>query len=274
MPRRKPSRVSRESPRKTNTQANTHVRRQLAPGPVRLFGLHAVAAALANPRRRSRGLIATTAACEKLADRLGYPLEELRISVETVTRAEIDRMLPEDSVHQGLLLEADPLPRLDLGDALSAGNDTLVFLDQVTDPRNVGAVLRSAAAFGAGAVILTGRRAPGETGALAKAASGALDVVPLVRLANLANGLRQAKAHGYWCIGLDSSAGDTIGRASDYRRVALVLGAEGAGLRRLTRDHCDLVARLEISGAVESLNVAAAAAVALYAIRDRRQGDR
>ena len=136
-------------------------------------------------------------------------------------------MFPEDSVHQGILLEADPLPRLDLNDALAARSDILVFLDQVTDPRNVGAVLRSAAAFGAGAVILTGRHAPGESGALAKAASGALDIVPLIRLANLASGLREAKTHGFWCIGLDPSGHDTLARASEYDRVALVLGRRG-----------------------------------------------
>ena len=265
MTRRKPSRESRDLDAQDNPRRT--------PGRIRLFGLHAVAAALVNPRRRCRELIAIAAAGEKLACRLGHPLEKLNVGVKMVARAEIDRMLPEGSVHQGLLLEAETLPRLDLGDALSTRSDILVFLDHVTDPRNVGAVLRSAAAFGAGAVILTGRHAPGETGALAKAASGALDIVPLIRLANLTSGLRRVKTDGFWCIGLDPGGRDTISQASDYDRVALVLGAEGTGLRRLTRDHCDVVARLAISGAVGSLNVAAAAAVALYAVRGRRTPD-
>lgn len=265
MTRRKPSHQSRESPRESDAQDSPRRTR----GRIRLFGLHTVAAALVNPRRRCRKLIAIAAAAEKLASQLSQPLKELNVNTKIVTRAEINRMFPEDSVHQGILLEADPLPRLDLNDALAARSDILVFLDQVTDPRNVGAVLRSAAAFGAGAVILTGRHAPGESGALAKAASGALDIVPLIRLANLASGLREAKTHGFWCIGLDPSGHDTLARASEYDRVALVLGAEGTGLRRLTREHCDVIARLAISGAVGSLNVAAAAAVALYAVRNR-----
>lgn len=227
-----------------------------------LYGRHAVLAALANPRRRCRRLLATAE-----AQREGLPPSP-GIATETVTRHELDRLLP-DAVHQGLALLAEPLPEPGLEDALkeAPGRPVLV-LDQVSDPRNVGAILRSAAAFGAACVIVQERHAPQATGALAKAASGALEIVPLLRETNIARTLDALKSQGYWCIGLDAAVPTTLARAKpeESRPVALVLGAEGMGLRRLVAERCDALARLPITKAVESLNVSNAAAVALYEI--------
>ena len=269
MPRRKPTKgqpASSKEPRLRVGEKRSPVKR--SPAEIRLYGVHAVAAALANPSRICRLLMATAESAKKLSHRFGNLPEKVAVDVAIVPRGDIERLLPDGAVHQGLLLEADPLPPADASRLLAAEKRPLVFLDRVTDPQNVGAVLRSAAAFGAGAVLLPARHAPADGGALAKAASGALEIVPLVRLGNLAAGLRQAKARGYWCIGLDPTARATVDQAKDYDRVALVLGAEGTGLRRLTRDHCDVLVRLPMSGPVNSLNVAAAAAVALFAFRE------
>ena len=178
-------------------------------------------------------------------------------------RAKLDHLLGRDVVHQGAGLLADLLPPPALSAVLERPGPILV-LDQVTDPRNIGAVLRSAAAFGAAGVVTQDRNAPEETGALAKAASGALEQVPLLRAVNLARTLAALKAAGLWVIGLDSGGEPLRGAALNERRVALVLGAEGAGLRRLTRDTCDEIAGLAMPGSMESLNVSAAATVALY----------
>ncbi len=229
-------------------------------GAVWLYGLHAVAAALANPARRLRRLVLTEEAAAAIAQRLPQPWP---LSAETVDRARIDQLLGRDAVHQGAALLADPLGPPMLAPALERKGPVLV-LDQVTDPRNVGAILRAAAAFGVAAVITQERHAPEETGALAKAASGALETVPLLRAVNLARTLVALRAAGLWIVGLDASGPPLSGRAFANRRVALVLGGEGAGLRRLTRETCDEIAGLPMPGGMESLNVAAAAAVALY----------
>ncbi len=230
-------------------------------GGVWLFGTHAVLAALANPARRCRRLLLTAEAGRALADRLpAAPPGEI------VERGRIDQVLP-GQVHQGIALLADPLPEADLDAAapLAATRNRVVVLDQVTDPQNVGAILRSAAAFRARAVVLTERHAPEATGALAKAASGALETVPLVRVANLARALDSLAAMGYWRVGLEARAERTLAETvADLANVALVLGAEGEGLRRLTAERCDFRARLPIDPAVDSLNVSNAAAVALY----------
>ncbi|MFL5333339.1 MAG: TrmH family RNA methyltransferase, partial [Geminicoccaceae bacterium] len=177
-----------------------------------------------------------------------------------------DHLLGRDTTHQGLALLADPLPIPSLAQVLDRPGP-LIVLDQVTDPRNVGAILRSAAAFGAAAVIAQDRNAPDETGALAKAASGALETVPLLRAVNIARTLIALKAAGVWVVGLDAGAGKPLsGPALAERRAALVLGAEGTGLRRLTRDTCDEVAGLAMKESMESLNVSAATAVALYEV--------
>ena len=176
-------------------------------------------------------------------------------------------MLPEDAIHQGCALLADPLPDHDLDRALELAEGPVLVLDQVTDPRNVGAILRSAAAFGAAALVMQDRHAPPETGSLARAASGALELVPVVRVVNLARALEELKKAGCWVVGLAADAPVTLAqvqRGLSGRRCALVLGAEGEGMRRLTREHCDELARLPIAARMESLNVSAAAAVALY----------
>jgi 23S rRNA (guanosine2251-2'-O)-methyltransferase len=235
-------------------------------GTLWLYGQHAVAAALANPARRLRRLIATDEAEATLAASLPRPWP---LAAERMERSRIDQLLGRDAVHQGLALLADPLAPPGLAQALERPGP-LLMLDQVTDPRNIGAILRSAAAFGAAAVIVQDRHAPEETGALAKAASGALESVPLLRAVNLARTLVALKAAGLWTIGLDASARPLTGAALAGRRVCLVLGAEGEGLRRLTRDTCDEIAGLAMPGLMDSLNVSAAAAVALYELRATR----
>jgi len=229
-------------------------------GSVWLHGLHPVAAALANPNRRLKRLLLTEEAEATLLARFPQPWP---LATERVDRAKLDGLLGRDTVHQGAGLLADLLAPPALTAVLERPGPVLV-LDQVTDPRNIGAVLRSAAAFGVAAVIMQDRNTPEETGVLAKAASGALETVPLLRAVNLARTLAALKAAGLWIVGLDAGGGPLRGTAFAERRVALVLGAEGAGLRRLTRDTCDEMAGLAMPGAMESLNVSAAATVALY----------
>lgn len=193
---------------------------------------------------------------------------------EILDRTQFAMLLPGDAVHQGMALAAEPLPARDLDDVLDGMADAapphvVVLLDQVTDPHNVGAILRSAAAFAARAVVITEHGAPPVTGALAKAASGALEAVPLIRVTNLARTLDRLKEAGFWCLGLDETAEKSIAEIDAGARIALVLGAEGVGLRRLTRERCDFIARLPTRGALSSLNVSNAAAIALYALTVR-----
>jgi 23S rRNA (guanosine2251-2'-O)-methyltransferase len=185
---------------------------------------------------------------------------------ETLDRAALEALLPEGAVHQGVALLSEPLREPALEDVIAqAGERALVvLLDRVSDPHNVGAVLRSAAVFGADAVVVPEYGAPEVTGVLAKAASGAVEHVPLVRVVNLARAMDALKDAEFWCVGLDESAEQSLAGAVPKGRVALALGAEGAGLRRLTRERCDLLARLPARGAIRSLNVSNAAAVALY----------
>jgi 23S rRNA (guanosine2251-2'-O)-methyltransferase len=235
------------------------------PSGVWLYGRHAIQAALENPERRCRRLLLGTAASRSDdTAATAWPLP-VGLVPERTSRDTIEALLPPDAVHQGAALLVDPLPWPDLTEICSpATGGPVVVLDQVTDPRNVGAVLRSAAAFGARAVLLQQRHAPDESGALAKAASGALERVPVLRETNLARALDTLKEIGYWCVGLDASAGQTLAALDLDRPAALVLGAEGAGLRRLTAERCDHLARLPIDEGTDSLNVSAAAAVALY----------
>ena len=225
-----------------------------------LYGHHAIAAALANPSRRLRHLLLTEEAEAAITQsfKAAWPLQP-----ERTDRARLDQLLGRDVVHQGAALLADPLPQPSLQSVLDRKGPLLV-LDQVSDPRNVGAIMRSAAAFGAAGVIVQDRNAPDETGALAKAASGALEVLPLLRAVNITRTLIALKAANIWCIGLDAAGPALSGASFADRRVALVLGSEGEGMRRLTRETCDEVVGLSIKGVVESLNVSAAAAVALY----------
>lgn len=225
-----------------------------------LYGLHAVTAALNNPARHVRRLATTPEGAAKLSRMAPAAAPDI------LDRQALERLLPPGAVHQGVALSADALAQPDLEDIIARAGDaaTLVILDQVTDPHNIGAVLRSAAAFGALAVLQTERGAPAATGIVAKSASGALEAVPLVAVTNLARALERLKAENFWCVGLDGEADRTLAEAAPSGRVALVLGAEGKGLRRLTRAHCDLLARLPTRPPVSSLNVSNAAAVALY----------
>ena len=224
-----------------------------------LHGRHAVAAALANRARTVRRLLQTEAGeAAAAARRRGIP-------VETVERRLLDRRFGTGAVHQGVALHCDPLPPPDL-DAIAAapGPARLLLLDRVSDPRNVGAALRSAEAFGVRAVILPAVGAPAETAALARAAAGALERVPLARIVNLARALERLKAAGYWFVALDGAADLPLARLDLTGRVGLVLGAEGAGIRRLVRRACDFEAAIPMSGGADSLNVSVAAGIALY----------
>jgi 23S rRNA (guanosine2251-2'-O)-methyltransferase len=227
-------------------------------GPVILYGWHTVTMALANPRRRIRKLLLT----ENAARRLSEDNFATRIQPELVRPAEIDRLLGADAVHQGLYAEADPLPSPDLS-ALEPEGLVLV-LDQITDPHNVGAILRSAAAFAVKAIVTTARHSPEATGVLAKSASGALELVPLVTVQNLARALTALNERGFMTIGLDSAGSENLSTIALGAPLALVLGAEGKGLRQLTRETCSRVARLDLPGEIKSLNVSNAAVLALY----------
>jgi 23S rRNA (guanosine2251-2'-O)-methyltransferase len=238
------------------------------PGSLWLHGLHAVAAALVNPRRRARRLLLTAEAEVELARRVPKPW---RCQAEVVDRSRFQTFLPEDSVHQGAALLAEPLTPTPLEQAIAQSDGPVLLLDQVTDPRNVGAIRRSAAAFGAACVVMQDRNSPPETGALARAASGALEIVPIAREVNLSRAIVALQRAGFWVLGMAGDATRTLAEAAPRdRRVALVLGAEDAGLRRLQRETCDELVRLPIAPGIESLNVAAAGAVALYELaRDR-----
>jgi 23S rRNA (guanosine2251-2'-O)-methyltransferase len=227
-------------------------------GPAILYGWHTVTLALANPARRIRKLLLTENAARRLADENIDP----RIAPEIVRPSEIDHLLGADAVHQGLLAEADPLPSPDI-DTLAPEGLVLV-LDQITDPHNVGAILRSAAAFAVKAIVTTARHSPEATGVLAKSASGALELVPLVSVQNLARALTQLNERGFLTVGLDSEGGENLGSVALREPLALVLGAEGKGLRQLTRETCSVVARLDMPGEIKSLNVSNAAVLALY----------
>jgi 23S rRNA (guanosine2251-2'-O)-methyltransferase len=226
--------------------------------PVILYGWHTVSLALANPNRRIRKLLVTENAARRLAEE-GI---DTRVTPEIVRPDVIDQRLGPDAVHQGLLAEADPLPSPDI-DTLPLEGIVLV-LDQITDPHNVGAILRSAAAFAVKAIVTTARHSPEATGVLAKSASGALELVPLITVQNLARALTALNERGFLTVGLDSQGTDDLGKVELRQPLALVLGAEGKGLRQLTRETCSVVARLDMPGEIKSLNVSNAAVLALY----------
>lgn len=232
-----------------------------------LYGFHAVSAALRNKERQIHRLIATPQAAERIAPLLS----ERPIPVITTQMADLNHHLGNGAVHQGLMLEASLLrpPSLEM----LAPASPLIMLDHVTDPHNVGAILRSASAFGAGAVISQDRHAPPPTGALAKAAAGALEYIPYLQVTNISRALSQLKRDGYWIAGLDHDGNQTMGDMIDKKPLVIVLGAEGTGLRRLTRNHCDLIVRLDLPGPIKALNVSNAAAIALYATQnaDKKQ---
>src|SRR5215831_5027383 len=241
-------------------------RRHAADGPAILYGWHTVKAALENPARHIRRLLATENAIRRLADDgVALPLEP-----ELVRPDVIDARLGPDAVHQGLLAEADPLPAPSITELESDG--IVLVLDQITDPHNVGAILRSTAAFAAKAIVTTARHSPEVTGVLAKSASGALELVPLLTVQNLARGMQEMREHGFLLVGLDGSGDTDLADLALRAPLALVLGAEGKGLRQLTKATCDHVARIDLPGEIKSLNVSNAAALALYVASRRLRG--
>ena len=264
-----PKRHDGPKPERPTDRPPLRERGQRAPavpaGAVWLYGTHAVAAALANPARRLRRLVITEEAQSALAAERPLPWP---IQPEISAREKIDQLLGARQgsgiVHQGVALLTDQLVAPALLDALKRPGPILV-LDQISDPRNIGALMRTAQAFGAAAVIAQERNAPEETGALAKVASGALELIPLLRIVNIARALIVLKSADVWVVGLDGAAPTKLnGQEFAGRRVALVLGNEGEGMRRLTRETCDEIVALGMPGGMESLNVSAAGAVALY----------
>ncbi|WP_448501163.1 23S rRNA (guanosine(2251)-2'-O)-methyltransferase RlmB [Sphingomonas sp.] len=239
---------------------------QASPNRPRFWGRHAVLAALANPERTVRRMWGTREALSALDLPPVLP-------ITYAEAADLGRLVPADAPHQGMVIEVDPLEDLWLADVLETGADTtrpIMVLDQVTDPHNVGAILRSAAAFDALAMVTQDRHSAPESGALARSASGALEMVPWVRVVNLSRALEEMAEAGYWRVGLTGATETTLDAALGTTKTALVLGAEGEGMRHNTMQHCDVLARLPISPRVESLNVSNAAAIALYAVAAQR----
>lgn len=261
----RPHRQERQRNRALKQQAETA---DADDGPIRLFGVHAVEAALRNPARIATRLLATENGALRLADALAANA----VTPERVTPRDLDRLLGADTVHQGVMLETEALPEPSLDDLVeAAAGAPLVALDQVTDPHNVGAVLRSAAVFGAGGLLMTRRHSPPLNGTLAKAASGALELVPIHLAQNLARTLDELKARGLLVLGLDGEAAHAIEDEAFAQPCVIVLGAEGRGLRQLTREICDRLVRITAAGTIASLNVSNAAAVALHTAAMRRR---
>ena len=230
-----------------------------------IYGSHAVRAAVDNPQRHIKNLYLTENAAHELAETLA----KRNIQAQISKPQKLASLLPPDAVHQGMVLETAPLPEPDLAD-LAASGKLLLLLDQVSDPRNVGAILRAAAVFGAGGIILPRRNSPPPSGALAKTASGALEVVQMLPVTNLARALETLHKAGYMSVGLDERGDTLIGNVPKDRPLAVVMGAEGPGLRRLTRETCDILARLPVAddAGFATLNVATATAVTLYALKN------
>jgi 23S rRNA (guanosine2251-2'-O)-methyltransferase len=228
-------------------------------GPVYLYGLHTVRAALDNPNRIKKVLLATPNALNRLKE----TGEIGKVTVKETTPKELDRLLGDDAVHQGAALEVDPVSRFGLNDINPL--KLVVVLDQITDPHNVGAILRTACAFGADAVITTARHSPRETGVMAKSASGALDLVPMIEVRNLGDALEKLKQRGMLVLGFDSESEHQLKPRSGDQPLAIVMGAEGKGLRQRTRELCDEMVKLDMPGPIKSLNVSNAAAIALFA---------
>ena len=238
-------------------------------GGLKFWGRHAIEAALENPKRHIKKISGTR---EALAG-LDLP-EDLPIVYCDV--ADLGRVVPRDAPHQGMVADVDPLPDIWLGDMLDKASETgrpILLLDQVTDPHNVGAILRSAAAFDAAAIVTQDRHAPPESGTLAKSASGALEIVPWIRVVNLSRALDEIADAGFWRIGLDGDGSETLSAAMGTSKLALVMGAEGEGLRQNVAAHCDAIASLPMHPRMESLNVSNAAAIALYAEYTRVEGE-
>ena len=257
----------REAPRRAGSGQGAPAFRRSSADVVALYGFHAVRAALTAGRRKLLDLWATPPAAEKLAAEIAAA----GLTARPVSNDDLSRRLGTEAVHQGVMLEARPIAPIDLSEIETKSGVVLV-LDQVTDPHNVGAILRTAAAFGVDALVTTERHAPELSGVLAKAASGGLEHVPVASVVNLARALEELGDMGYLRVGLDSDGPTGLESAPLTRPVALVLGAEGKGLRRLSRENCDILARLDMPGAVRSLNVSNACAVALTILRLKLAG--
>lgn len=261
------SRSSGAKPRHRSGQ-NTEAKPIEKGGGLWLFGKHPVLAALRNPKRPIKRLLVTKKSADHyLADFTDINQNNRDLTPEITSADVIESLLPEDCIHQGIALLTAPLPAIDLEDCCTIeGDDShlILILDQITDPHNVGAIIRSAAAFGARAIISPDRHSPPESGTLAKSASGTLEVVPWVRVTNLSRALDQLAELGYWRLGMDGQAELSIKQADFGKNIALIMGAEGRGLRKGTQDHCDALIKLPIQRTVESLNVSNAAAIALY----------
>ena len=238
-------------------------------GPLRLFGVHAVEAALNNPARRIIRLLAT----ENGENRLAETIAARKLSVERASPRDLDNILGADTVHQGVMVEVEPLDEPELADLAerAIGGAPLIILDHVTDPHNVGAVLRSAAVFGASGLVMTRRHSPPMNGVLAKSASGALELIPVLLVQNLARTMEELRAQGIRLIGLDGDAPGLLEDEPLTGPIALVLGAEGKGMRELTGVTCDVLASIATAGPIDSLNVSNAAAVALHLAAMKRR---
>ncbi len=258
---RKPARGAEHQPPRAGPRDRPGERREAKVSLI--YGFHSVTAALKAPRRELIRLYATAAA----AERLGAEIAARGLEIRIIASEEISARAPREAVHQGLLLEARPLAPIDVVDL--PANGLVLVLDQITDPHNVGAILRTAAAFAVDALVTTERHSPDFAGALAKSASGGLEHVPICAVTNLARALAEMGDMGYWRIGLDSEASDQLTNETISRPLALVLGAEDKGLRRLTRERCDRLARLDLPGAIKSLNVSNACAIALALVHER-----
>jgi 23S rRNA (guanosine2251-2'-O)-methyltransferase len=224
-----------------------------------MYGIHACMAALDNPEREVIRILASQTIAERLELIEGRPHVEMT-DIDTLVQ-----LLPLEAVHQGIAVQVHLLDELALDDVMDSGKP-IILLDQVTDPHNIGAILRSAAAFDAAAVVVTKHHAPKENAVMAKTACGGMDIIPLISVTNLVAAIEDLKKAGYWVWGLDGDARQTIREAKPDQKTALVLGAEGKGLRRLSAEHCDLMVRLPIHEQMESLNVSNAAAIAMYEI--------
>lgn len=253
--------------RKRNRPGAPSRRHAASPSVEQIYGVHAVCAALANPLRSVLALYATRNGCGRLKTTLG----SLPVTPSEISPADLSKRLGADTVHQGVMIETAPLAAVTMRSAIEQAvtGKPLIVLDQVTDPHNVGAILRSAAAFNASALIMTRRNSPPLDGALAKAASGAVEFIPVIHVGNLARTLADLAKQGVQIIGLDAAATQSLEATAHQHPCALVLGAEGKGLRRLTAENCDLLCHLNTPGPLKSLNVSNAAAVALHSIAGR-----
>lgn len=269
----------RKNQQKARNQTGKSARRGASSGGSEnwLFGIHAVLAALANPKRQCQRLVLASQSANDLELRAAEAAqkgEHEGLIAEIRDKNEISALLSPSTVHQGIALLSAPLPTPHIEDickrAEAFKKATVVVLDQATDPQNIGAVMRSALAFGALAVIVQDRHSPDITGTLAKTASGATEKLAYIKVTNLVRALDDLKDAGFWCLGLDGSATEHLDSLDLPEKTALVLGAEGKGLRRLTLEACDLTARIPMTGAMESLNLSVAAAVSLYEVFRRR----